>query len=283
MNFRSQENTNQKREYHINYFRMEETSETLKDYLVQNDIELLRILINALIKEHKWPDIVELLKTSTESLYKKHWLKTHQMVLSIFELTELLGVDCDIFSEMNLIAQPEGIENASDLLFENLIQLAMTQFRSGGSTLFFNVDKISTTRFAIIIPELIEARYRETIFILSEFDEMLQTLTKEWIEAARLWRRGYGFQLLRARNHRLLIHVKECKVIRNLLAKELGIDLKNIAEEKDRLIRENNSDYLQLSQELDVFVLSYIISLGVIGKFDPKYRALIDPGDSDEF
>ncbi len=283
MNFRSQENTNQKREYHINYFRMEETSETLKDYLVQNDIELLRILINALIKEHKWPDIVELLKTSTESLYKKHWLKTHQMVLSIFELTELLGVDCDIFSEMNLIAQPEGIENASDLLFENLIQLAMTQFRSGGSTLFFNVDKISTTRFAIIIPELIEARYRETIFILSEFDEMLQTLTKEWIEAARLWRRGYGFQLLRARNHRLLIHVKDYKVIRNLLAKELGIDLKNIAEEKDRLIRENNSDYLQLSQELDVFVLSYIISLGVMGKFDPKYRSLIDPEDSEEF
>ena len=262
---------------------MEETSETIKDYLVQNDIERLRILINTIIEDHKWPDIVELLETSTESLYKKHWLKTHQMVLSIFELSELLGVDCDIFSEMNSIAQPESIENASDLLFDNLIQVAMTQFRSGGSTLFFNVDKISTTRFAIIIPELIEARYRETIFILCEFDEMEPTLTKEWIEAARLWRTGYGFRLLRARNHRLLIHVKDYKVIRNLLAKELGIDLKNITEEKDRLIRENNSDYLQLSQQLDVFVLSYIISLGVIGKFDPKYRSLIDPEDSEEF
>lgn len=262
---------------------MEETSETIKDYLVQNDIERLRILINTLIEDHKWPDIVELLKTSTESLYKKHWLKTYQMVLSIFELSELLGVDCDIFSEMNSIAQPESIENASDLLFDNLIQVAMTQFRSGGSTLFFNVDKISTTRFAIIIPELIEARYRETIFILCEFDEMLPALTKEWIEAARLWRTGYGFRFLRARNHRLLIHVKDYKVIRNLLAKELGINLKNITEEKDRLIREGNSNYLQLSQQLDVFVLSYIISLGVIGKFDPKYRALIDPEDSEEF
>ncbi len=262
---------------------MEETSETIKDYLVQNDIERLHILINTLIKDCKWPDIVELLETSTESLYGEHWLKTHQMVLSIFGLSELLGVDCDIFSEMNSISQPESIENASDLLFDNLIQVAMTQFRSGGSTLFFNVDKISATRFAIIIPELIEARYRETIFILCEFDEMLPTLTKEWIEAARLWRTGYGFRLLRARNHRLLIHVKDYKVIRNLLANELGIDLKNIAEEKERLIRENNSDYLQLSQQLDVFVLSYIISLGVIGKFDPKYRALIDPGYSEEF
>lgn len=262
---------------------MEETSETIKDYLVQNDIERLRIPISTLIKDHKWPDIVELLKTSTESLYKKHWLKTNQMVLSIFELSELLGVDCDIFSEMNSIAQPESIENASDLLFDKLIQVARTQFRSGGSTLFFNVDKISMTRSAIIIPELIEARYRETILILSEFDEILLTLTKEWIEAARLWRSGYGFRLLRARNHRLLIHVKDYKVIRNLLAKELGIDLKNIKEEKDRLIRENKSDYLQLSQQLDVFVLSYIISLGVIGKFDPKYKALIDPENNEEF
>lgn len=255
---------------------MEETSETIKDYLVQNDIERLRILMSTLIKYHKWSDIVEVLKTSTDSLYRKHWLKTHQMVLSIFELSELLGVDCNIFSELNSITQPESIENAADLLFDNLIQVAMTQFRSGGSTLFFNVDKISTTRSAIIIPELIEARYRETIFVISEFDEMLQTLTKEWIEAARLWRCGYGFRILRARNHRLLIHVKDYKVIRNLLAKELGIDLKNITEEKDRLIQENNSDYLQLSQELDVFVLSYIISLGVIGKFDPKYRSLVD-------
>lgn len=262
---------------------MEETSETIKDYLVQNDIERLRILINTLIKDHKWSDIIELLKTSSESLYKKHWLKTHHMMLSIFELSELLGVDCDIFSELNRITQPESIENASELLFDNLIQVAMTQFKSGGSTLFFNVDKISTTRSAIILPELIEARYRETIFILSEFDEMLPTLTKEWIEVGKLWRTGYGLRLLRARNHRLLIHIKDYKVIRNLLAKELGIDLKNITEEKERLIREGNSDYLQLSQQLDVFVLSYIISLGVIGKFDPKYRALIDPEDSDDF
>ena len=205
------------------------------------------------------------------------------MVLTIFKLAELLGVDCDIFSELSSIPEPDSIDNASNLLFDNLIQVAKTQFNSGGSTLFFNVDNLSKTRSIIIIPDLIEARYRETIFILSEYNELLPTLTKEWIDASRLWRTGYGLRLLRARNHRLLIHVKDYKVIRNLLAKELGINLKKITEEKDRLIREGNSDYLQLSQELDVFVLSYIISLGVMGKFDSKYRALIDPEDSEEF
>jgi len=262
---------------------MLEFAEEIKDYLVQDNVRAVQNLIDELIKDNEWKEIVDLLKTVTRSLYKKHLLKTHQMVLTIFKLVELLGVDCDVFSELSSIPEPDSIDNASNLLFDNLIQVAKTQFSSGGSTLFFNVDNLSKTRSIIIIPDLIEARYRETIFILSEYNELLPTLRKEWVDASRLWRTGYGLRLLRARNHRLLIHVKDYKVIRNLLAKELGIDLKNIAEEKDRLIRENNSDYLQLSQELDVFVLSYIISLGVMGKFDPKYRSLLDPEDSDKF
>ena len=135
----------------------------------------------------------------------------------------------------------------------------------------------------IIIPDLIEARYRETIFVLSEYDELLPTLTKDWVEVSRLWRSGYGLRILKARNHGLMIHVKDYKEIRESLAKQLGINLKHITEERDRMIRESNSEYLQLSHDLDVFVLSYIVSLGVIGKFDPKYKSLLDPEDSEEF
>jgi hypothetical protein len=164
-----------------------------------------------------------------------------------------------------------------------LVQIARTQFNSGGSTLFFDVDKLSKTRSVIIIPDLIEARYRETVFILAEYNEMLPTLTKDWIEASRLWRSGYGLRLLKARNHGLMIHVKDYNEIRTRLAQELGINLGKITEERTRFISEGKSEYLQLSHELDVFVLSYIVSLGVIGKFDPKYKSLIDPEDSDEF
>ena len=262
---------------------MLEFAEEIKDYLVQDNIQGVQSLIDELIKDNEWKEIVSLLKTVTNSLYKKHLLKTHQMILTIFNLSELLGVDCDIFEEMNSIPGPDNIEQASDLLFDNFVQIARSQFSSGGSTLFFNVEKLSTTRSVIIIPELIEARYRETIYILAEYDEMLPTLTKDWIEASRLWRCGYGLRLLKARNHRLMIHVKDYKEIRELLAKELGIDLNQISAERDRLIRESNSEYLQLSHSLDVFVLSYIVSLGVIGEFDPKYKSLIDPEDSEEF
>jgi hypothetical protein len=198
-------------------------------------------------------------------------------------LPELLGVDCDIFSELSSIPEPESIEHASNLLFDNLVQIAKTQFNSGGSTLFFDVEKLSKTRSIIIVPELIEARYRETIFILSEYEELIPTLTKEWVDTARLWRSGYGLRTLKARNQGLLIHIKDYKEIRDRLAKELGLDLEKIEEERNRFISEGKTGYLQLSQELDVFILNYIVSLGVIGKFDPRYKSLIDSDDSDEF
>ena len=198
-------------------------------------------------------------------------------------MSELTGVDCNIISELGAIPKPESIAQASDLLFDNLIQVARTQFKSGGSTLFFRVDNLTKTRSVIITPDLIEARYRETIFILSEYDELLPTLTKEWVDASRLWRSGYGFRLLKARNQGLLIHIKDYKEIRDRLAHELELDLEKIEEKKVRFISEGKSEYLQLSQELDVFVLNYIISLGVIGKFDPKYKSLLDSDDADEF
>ncbi len=262
---------------------MLEFAEEIKDYLVQDNVDAVQSLIDGLIKEYEWKEIVSLLQTVTRSLYKKHWLKIQHMVLSIFNLPELTGVDCDIITEIGSIPHPDSIEHASELLFDNLIQVAKTQFRSGGSTLFFRVDKLTSTRSVIIVPDLIEARYRETIFVLAEYDELLPTLTKDWIDVSRLWRSGYGIRILKARNQGLLIHIKDYKEIRDRLARELGFDLKKITEEKDRLIRESNSDYLQLSQQLDVFVLSYIVSLGIRGKFDPYYKSLINHEDLDEF
>jgi hypothetical protein len=261
---------------------MIEYAEEIKNYLVQGNISAVQTLIDELIRDNEWKEIVNLLKIVTKSLYKQHLLKTQQMVLTILNIPELLGVDCDIFAELNSIPSPESIEQVSNLFFDNLILIAKSQFNSGGSTLFFDVDKLSKTRSVIIVPDLIEARYRETIFILAEYNELLPTLTKNWVETARLWRTEYGLRALKARKQGLLIHVKDYKEIRDRIAQELGLDLENIEQERNRLVSEGSSEYLRLSRELDIFILSYIRSLGVIGKFDPKYKSLID-SENDEF
>ncbi|MBN2228609.1 MAG: hypothetical protein JW779_03375 [Candidatus Thorarchaeota archaeon] len=262
---------------------MEEFAERLKDYFAQDDIPSIKSLIEKTINEYEWKNLVNVLRNVTKSLYGQHLLKTNYMILSIFGFRELIGVDCDIFSELASIQHPISLDYVSDVFFDNLIQVIRTQFKSGGSTLFFDIDKISKTKSAIIANDLLEARYRETIFILAEFDEKLPSLTNEWVNVARLWRIGYGLRILKARNHGMMIHVNEYKEIRNRIMNELGINPERLIEERDRLKMEDNLQYLQLSDTLDNFVLSYIMSLGVRGRFEPHYKSLINHEGLDEF
>ena len=262
---------------------MEEIAERLKDYFVQDDVKKSQELIRSLTVTFEWKEIVGLLKNVTSSLYQGHFLKKHHMILSIFDLFELAGIDCDIFSEMKAIRQPSSFDEACSLLFENFIQIAKAQFQSGGSTLFFNVEKLKTTRSAVIVSDLLEARYRETIFILAEIDELLPTLHNEWINASRLWRIGYGMKILRARKQGLLIHINEYKKIRNRILNELEINPETIIKQRNQLIQKHNHDYLQISKELDMFVTGYISSLGIRGQFEPPFKSLIDHEGLDEF
>jgi len=262
---------------------MEEILEQLKDYFAQDDVTSAQELIDSLISDYKWKDIVGLLKTASKSLYREHLLKTKHMVLSIFNLSELIGVDCDIFNEIESIQRASNLREASDFIFENLIQIAKAQLNFGGSTLFFSVEKLQATRSVILIPDLIKARYRETILILAELDEQSSKFPNEWINAARLWRIGYGLRILKARNQGLLIHIKDYKEIRKQILNNLGLKTENINEEKSQLIRDNKGKYLQLSETLDAFILGYISSLGIRGKYEPYYKTMINHEDLDEF
>jgi hypothetical protein len=230
-----------------------------------------------------WDDLITILQVGCLDTYQKHWLKIHHIILSLFDVRELLGVDCTIFNELRSVDTPNNIEQASDSLFDILVEIARNQFRNGGSTLFFNVDEMSSTRSAIIVRDLVKARYRETVFVLEAIDGTLPTLTKEWLNVSRLWRTGNGYRILRARNHSTLIHIKEYKQIRNLLLKELNIEPEKFALVCSKLRKKDTSNYLQFSNTLDDFVTGLVASHGIRGAFEPHYKAWIDHEGLDEF
>ena len=267
---------------------MEIDTDTIYELLAADNSEgLVSILGNFLKAEVEsrkdWDDLVTILQVGCQETYQKHWLKTHHIILSIFDMPELLGVDCTLFRELRLLETPKTMEQVSNSLFEKLTEIAKNQFMEGGSTLFFDVTQIASTRSAIIAAELIQARYRETIHVLNEIDEMLPTLTKEWVNVSRLWRTGNGYRMLRARELGVLIHVKEYMEIRNLLVKELNVPPGKVAEESKRLTEEGKSDYLRISITLDEFVTGLIASRGIRGEFEPHYKTWIDHEGLDEF
>jgi hypothetical protein len=267
---------------------MEIDSEKIYELLATDHSKgLVSVIANVLkadVQSKKdWDDLVTILQVGCQETYQKHWLKTHHILLSIFGMPELRGVDCSLFSELRSLETPKTIEHASDNLFDILVNIAGAQFKDGGSTLFFDVSKISSTRSAILAADLIQARYRETIHVLNEIDEILPSLTKEWVNVSRLWRTGNGFRMLRARDMGILIHVKEYNEIRKLLAREMKVNPGKIAEESSRLRKEGKSDYLQLSSTLDEFVTGLIASRGIRGAFEPHFKTWIDHEGLDEF
>ena len=267
---------------------MENRTDNIYELLANDNVEglvsiITRVMKNDVQSKKDWDDLVTILQVGCQETYQKHWLKTHHIILSIFEMSELRGVDCTLFHELRSLDTPNTIKQVSDSLFDVLAEIARKQFKSGGLTLFFDVEKISSTRSAILTADLIQARYRETIHVLNEIDEMLPSLTKEWVNVARLWRTGNGFRMLQARDSGILIHVKEYGEIRDLLATEMKVSPGKIAEETGRLREEGESDYLLLSTTLDEFVTGLIASRGVRGTFEPHYKTWIDHEGLDEF
>lgn len=264
---------------------MDIDTELILELLADDNTPTLSLVLDNILKnqiesEKDWKELVNILRIAFSKTYQKHWLKLHQILFSVFDISELLGVDCDIFEELRAIPQPVNIKQVSNSLFEVLVEIAKSQLKSGGSTLFFNIGKISSTRTAIITSDLIEARYRETVLVLNEIDNIVPTLTKEWVNVSRLWRTGNGFRLMKATELGVVIHIKEYHDIRDLLLKELDIDSDKMAT---AIRHYPETEYLQLSEALDQFVTGLVASRGIRGEYEPHFKTWIDHEGLDEF
>jgi len=249
-----------------------------------NTAALSRLLDNILRDEvhsdKDWKELVNILRIAFSKTYQTHWLKTHKVLFELFEIPELLGADCNVYEELKAIQQPFNVQQASDRLFEIIVEIARSQLTSGGSTLFFNIGRISSTRSAVITSDLIDARYRETVMVLNEIDSTIPTLNKEWIDVSKLWRTGNGFRLMKATELGVVIHIKEYEGIRDLLLNELDIDSDRLSTESQRF---KEVEYLHLSESLEKFVTGLIASRGIRGIYEPHFRAWIDHEGLDEF
>jgi hypothetical protein len=264
---------------------MDIDTELILELLSDDNVSSLRNLIDNILRDEvnspsDWKDFVNIIRTAFSRTYQKHWLKTNKVILSLFNNPELLGVDCNIFDELKAIAQPFSVEQASSRLFEILIEIVKVQMKSGGSTLFFDIGKIASTRSAIITSDLIDARYRETVLILNEIDNIIPTLTKEWVNVSRLWKSGNGYRLMRATEFGVVIHVKEYEDIKRILLNELDIKSEKLLEATRHL---EGVKYLQLSETLDNFVTGLVASRGIRGEYEPHFKSWIDHEGLDEF
>jgi hypothetical protein len=197
-----------------------------REFFAEEDVPAIRSKIGASLTSprREWLSTINALEMASMQILGRYWLKRLSMLLSVFGASELLGTDLDIFDVLRSYEAMEGFEHLSDYIYERTRSAAQDQLAMGGSTLFFSIQTLSSTRAATIIPELVQARYRETAFVLEEIDTALHTLNKDWIDVSRLWRTTNGFRLLRSMNHGFSIHVGAYRSISETLLDELGVN-----------------------------------------------------------
>ncbi|MFW9977999.1 MAG: leucine-rich repeat domain-containing protein [Candidatus Thorarchaeota archaeon] len=128
-----------------------------------------------------------------EAFRRDRDLKPFGIQKKLFEklgMSELFGLDLYISDILKDLPHLKSGEEGMVGFYDSIVSKILQQLQSGGSTLFFDVQKLSTTRGAIIIDYLIRRRKEELKEVVLPVD---QTHVNLW----PLWLTSYGFEILR--------------------------------------------------------------------------------------
>ena len=110
-----------------------------------------------------------------------------------------------------------GVKEGMNQFYTRIVMQLRNQFKSGGSTLFFDVERLSTTRGAILVEPLVKRRKQE-------IEELILQEHGNRVDLIPLWLTGYGFEILRKRGTGRTTSLHGFRTIKAVF-QELGFDL----------------------------------------------------------
>jgi len=167
---------------------MDSKRERIIGLMENRDYVRLREVISSLVDETGWSQTRDVIKSAIAGF---QWFRQYKIVLAIFGLEVLEGIDVDPEMFLDSVTRNLPFEEIRKKMKEHASSLLTDQLRNNGSTLFFNLDKITTTEFAVHVPEIIELRKKQFSSLynrlvehgLNPFDEIIFT--------------HYGFEILK--------------------------------------------------------------------------------------
>lgn len=172
----------------------------------------------ALIRELGWEKVRDGIRNIFKARPLPHSFQIQKKLFDRLEMGELFGLDCGASEMLSLIPDLMDIRQGLDELYARIVKRLKKQFNDGGSTLFFNVEKLSTTRGAVIVEPLIRRRKKE-------LEELTLSMSDKYVDLKPLWFTGYGFEILRKLGVGVTVSLQRFKSMISLF-EELGFDLK---------------------------------------------------------
>lgn len=167
--------------------------------LIWNDFKGSREWVRQSIYRQGWSRTREILVDSIKGSYVE-WFHINKILLEIFNLSELLGYDDDVMPLLESISETRSYDMVKSKLEESLRTLICEQLTKGGSTWFFDADKMRTSSSDTLLEQLLETRKEEFGYVVNLYSKMdLSSLSKPQSEMlwGVLWATWYGQRIHR--------------------------------------------------------------------------------------
>lgn len=182
----------------------------LEDILYNNDTCRMKTLLQSLTKQIGWQSAFLRFKTALNDYFKERWFGKNRFVLGIFDLEEFLGLDEDILLILEHIESKNDFDSVSKEFENQLIALTEKQLKSGGSTLFFDTERMSAKPSAVLVKRLVDLRWKEFRKIITLFIKKQKTWKgKKVLDLKPVYTTHYGFEIMKALDIGLEVHSRE--------------------------------------------------------------------------
>lgn len=143
-----------------------------------------------LVQRLGWEPYRENLIDALRLVAEDRWYDAQLEFLSSIGMPELASYDGDIVDILLRIPEKCSYGEGREILYEEIVGLLRTQLESGGSTLLFNVDALSSTKGSVLIPLILERR-------MEEMDNLNICVSDKELNLEEIWQTYYGAQILR--------------------------------------------------------------------------------------
>lgn len=127
------------------------------------DIEATLIVIKKLIKKEGWKSVLSKVRKHLNRVVGKAWFARNWFLLSLIDSVGLMGIDKDVEKILARLDDAKDYSTIQAQAAKKLTRAVRKQLRSGGSTLFFDLNMMKKERSAVLIEEVFRARQKELI------------------------------------------------------------------------------------------------------------------------
>ncbi|MGY5871013.1 MAG: leucine-rich repeat domain-containing protein [Candidatus Thorarchaeota archaeon] len=144
-----------------------------------------------IVESHGWDSVRKHLAAAHSLLPTQKDFIAQKEILGDLGMPELACYDGSISDLIELVPTTGTYEEGVETIRTGLISLLMQQLENEGSTLFFDIDRLSTTSGSVLVPQIVSQREIELKAItLYQYNDRVNLMP--------MWLTGFGFNILQA-------------------------------------------------------------------------------------